>query len=70
MTETVFKRGRGRPKKNQPKTFSEKYEEQLIQTLFKDEIQKKLDSLNNKDDDESPYHTDVETKDHVKRDGE
>jgi hypothetical protein len=69
MEEIVFKRGRGRPKKIQPKTFSEKYEDQLIQLLFKDEIQKKLESLN-EDKDESPYHTDVETKEHVKRDGE
>lgn len=70
--EEQVKRKRGRPKKNPdpaPATFSEKYEDQLIKQLFKDELQKKLDSLN-KDEDESPYHQNVEVKDHVKRDGE
>ena len=69
MEEAIFKRKRGRPKKIQPKTFSEKYEEQLIQQLFKDEIQKKLNSLM-EDESESPYHSDVEVKEHVKRDGD
>ena len=69
MEEGIFKRKRGRPRKVQPKTFSDKYEDQLIQQLFKEDIQRKLDSLV-EDTDESPYHSDVENKEHKKRNGE
>lgn len=62
---------RGRPKKvvepeQKLPTFSDKYEQQLIEQLFKNEIAKRLQEQ--EDNEESPYFED-ETGIHKKRDG-
>ena len=63
---------RGRPKKivtEAPKlpTFSDKYEQKLIEQLFEADIQKKLQEQ--EDNTESPYYVEDETHVHRKRDG-
>lgn len=66
-------RKRGRPKKvvaeveKKLPTFSDKYEQQLIEQLFKNEISKKLQEK--EDEEESPYFFSEEQEVHKKRNG-